>query len=350
MPKGQYPRKTGKRTPKEVKLLTCSMCQQNKPETDFFSSNNLKLHATGKYPYCKDCLKKECYDRSDRFDIELFKNTLKIIDRPYFHDLFLRSLEENPDNVFGIYMKNLSISQRGEKHWNDSVFDLEEARKTDITSQNKRGKDIPFLVDNDIKEFWGAGYSNEEYEAMQKKYVFLGQNYTEVTNMHTEALVTYVRYKVKEEFAVSAGDVASAKVWSELANKAAAAAKINPNQLSKADLMGGISTISEISQAVEQAVDIIPILPQFKYRPNDAIDFTIWCYINYARDLEGKPLVEYSDVYKFYDDRVNDYISQHGDSGGIFKNNPTMDNREIIEKFIELPSDYSIDDYGDDDE
>ena len=117
-------------------------------------------------------------------------------------------------------------------------------------------------------------------------------------------------------------------------------AKINPNQFSKADLQGGLTTIGEIAQAVEQNMDIIPTLPQFKYRPNDAVDFCIWNYINYARDLEGKPLVEYQDVYKFYDKMKQAYIEATGDAWGIFKEDPTEYNREKIKNFIKLPEDY----------
>lgn len=114
---------------------------------------------------------------------------------------------------------------------------------------------------------FGTGYTDEEYFHMWNKYQFLSANYTEQTNMHTEALVTYVRYKVKEEMAVAAGKATEAKTWGELAMKQAERAKINPNQFSKADLQGGLTTIGEIAQAVEQNVDIIPVLPQFKFRP-----------------------------------------------------------------------------------
>ena len=131
-----------------------------------------------------------------------------------------------------------------------------------------------------------------------------------------------------------------AKTWGDLAMKQAERAKINPNQFSKADLQGGLTTIGEIAQAVEQNVDIIPILPQFKYRPNDAVDFCIWNYINYARDLEGKPLVEYKDVYKFYDKMKDAYIASTGDPYGIFDGDPTEGNREKVEKFIQLPKEY----------
>lgn len=197
-----------------------------------------------------------------------------------------------------------------------------------------------FVVTDEMVTLFGTGYTKEEYKAMWDKYEFLGANYSKQTNMHIEALVTYIRYKVKEEMAVSAGKAGEAKTWGELAMKQAERAKINPNQLTKADLQGGLSTIGEIAQAVEQNVDIIPILPKFKYRPNDAVDFCIWNYINYARALENKPMVEYSDVYGFYDKMKEEYIKSTGDPYHIFDNDPTTENRDKVKQFITLPDDY----------
>ena len=105
-------------------------------------------------------------------------------------------------------------------------------------------------------------------------------------------------------------------------------------------MQGGLNSFSELLMAVEQTVDVIPILPRFKFRPNDAIDFNIWCIINYLRDLEGKPLCSYEDIYKFYDQRKAEYIEQYGDPYGIFSGDPTEANRESVKKFITLPKDY----------
>ena len=104
--------------------------------------------------------------------------------------------------------------------------------------------------------------------------------------------------------------------------------------MSKADLSGGLSTFSELSEAVEKEVDIIPILPQFKYRPNDALDFNIWCYVNYIQDLMGLPMSDYDELYKFYDERVEDYVAQYGDPYGIFDDDPSVKNRDNIKQFI----------------
>ena len=54
-------------------------------------------------------------------------------------------------------------------------------------------------------------------------------------------------------------------------------------------------------------------------------------------------MIEYSDVYKFYDKMKENYLVETGDAYGIFEGDPTLHNREKIEKFIELPEEYESD-------
>ena len=105
---------------------------------------------------------------------------------------------------------------------------------------------------------------------MQEKYDKLKINYTLQTNIHQEALATYVRFKVQEELATARGDVTEAKKWYDAAQSSAQDAKLTRKQLTKADLDSGVTSMSELTKALEQAVDVIKILPRFKYRPNDA--------------------------------------------------------------------------------
>lgn len=56
--------------------------------------------------------------------------------------------------------------------------------------------------------------------------------------------------------------------------------------------------------------------------------------------MHGQPLCKYEDIYKFYDKRKEEYISQYGDPYGIFDDDPTETLRPNIKKFITLPSDY----------
>lgn len=339
-PKGSKNSKSGTKTVPRFKELTCGACGEIKKVSEYYVSYN-PIHQTRRIPYCKSCLKNMISDNNGNVQLEKVKETLQLIDRPFLYNIWKTSLEE-PGDVFGVYMKNIAMVQYRKLGYADSKFLPEVENKLNYDTANIE-YDIEFkndfIVTEDIMNKWGFGYKIEEYQAFEKKYNLLKNNYAEITNMHTEALLNYIRYRVKEEIATAKGDVKEAKEWGALAKDAATAAKINPSQLSKADLSDGLSTFSELSQAVEKAVDIIPILPRFKYRPNDALDFNIWCYVNYMRDLSGLPPCKYEDIYAFYDRRKEDYIRQYGDPYGIFKNDPTEKNRENIKNFIKEEGD-----------
>jgi len=266
-------------------------------------------------------------DEVGNVTLDKLQSTLQLIDRPFIFDLYKISLEDKMD-TFGCYMKNLCLKQNRQLTWKDSVFkpqlstELNYDNSLDIEYKNNNIslKQSEFILTDEIIDKWGAGYKTEEYQAFERKYHLLKNNYPEKTAMHTEALLNYIRYRVKEEMSTASGQVKEAKEWGGLAKDAATAAKINPSQLSKADLTEGLSTFSELVRAVEQSVDIIPILPKFKEKPQDKVDFTLWCYINYIRDLKGLPPCEYKDIWQFYEDRKNEYIQHSNKEDNIFEN------------------------------
>lgn len=359
------------------------MCGPSKgelPINRFYRSYN-KMHGDNYLPVCKKCLSELSFNEElQDIDYDELQNVLRQVDKPYISTLMQGAINQyntiyegkqvprnNRAKIVGLYFKNVnSLPQYKAMGWVDGVEwekDYQQKRIYGNSSDsvesghrytNEQGTPInsevvkdtyiyelndadDFKVTQEIIRLFGPGYKKSEYKTMWDKYTFLKQNYPDVTNLHTEALITYVRFKTQEEFATARGDADSAKMWSDIAMKAADKAKINPSQLSQSDLQGGVNSFSELLQAVEKAVDIIPILPRFKFRPNDAIDFNIWCLVNYIRDLEGKPLCEYKDVYSFYDKRKEEYIEQYGDPYGIFEGDTTESNRDNIEKFIDIP-------------
>lgn len=371
-PKGSKNSKSRVGTPSQRKM--CSMCSSEKgdlPVNRFYRSYS-KIHGDGYLPICKDCLQAMCFDEETLdIDIEEFKNVLRQMDKPYISTSMQSAINQYNDTyqgkrvprnnrmkIIGYYFKNInSLHQYNTMNWEDGLEWERKMASPDggVVKMSEESYELPpdseddhvymleesadFEVTQDIIRLFGPGYKKQEYKAMWDKYNFLKQSYPDVTNLHTEALVTYVRFKVQEEAATAKGNITEAEKWSNAAMKAADKAKINPSQLSQSDLQGGLNSFSELLQAVEQAVDVVPILPRFKYRPNDAIDFNIWCLVNYIRDLEGKPLCEYQDVYAFYDRRKAEYIAQYGDPYGIFADDPTERNRSTVEQFIELPPD-----------
>jgi hypothetical protein len=289
--------------------LICIQCSKEKAkDRNFYNTRSNLYKNLGKIPICKQCIK----TLIDYNDMETIYSFLRQFDIKFDIEYWV-SAEESDYETFSKYMTMVnSLSQFEGTSWNDSVFEvgkLEEEieyNSDEIESQHQSIKNQE-KVSQELITKWGEGYTNEEYRAFERKYSMLKNNYQEKTAMHTEALLTYIRYRTKEELATAKNDMKAAKDWGQLAQKAAQDAKINPSQLSKSDLSDGLDTFGQLVRSVEQSEDIIPILPTFKEKPQDKVDFTIWCYINYIRDLKSLPLASYEEVYAFYEDRKKEF-------------------------------------------
>ena len=294
---------------------TCIKCGEPKQLEDFYISYS-PLHMSGRCPLCKECISK--YDANNLTEVI---SVLRTIDRPYYKELWDKAILTGKDNIFGKYMRILALNHK------DKVFaDGDNDETKTITRMNteimrkqmeleqleEKAKSVQKEEENKIPDDlilkWGRGYTSDEYMMFEEKYKLIESSYPLRSTMHLEALKTYVRYAVKAELATANNDIASAKEWGKLANEASKKAKIDPSQLSQQDLTAGLDSFSELVRQVEKAVDIIPILPQFIEKPKDKVDFTVLCYVNYERHLKGLPMVEYKDIYDFYNKMVKDYL------------------------------------------
>lgn len=332
-----------------VKEITCTMCGRTQKPSFYYQSFN-PLHATGKLPYCSQCLKNMCLDNNKNINIEKVKEMLKMIDRPFYYDLFKSSVEQKGDTI-GVYMKNLALNHKNDG-WKHSVFEpVCNTLNNDINNNLIDSLDLRKLQDK-----YGYGFEEEEYLNFERKYKKLSRGYKEKTELHTERLITYIIHKVKEEMATAKGQVAEAEKWAKLAQADATAAKLNVSQLSKSDITGGIDLLPQLVEAVEQYASLIPLLPKVLEQPYDDADLIMWANINYLRHLEDKPFVEYRDIWNFYDKMLNEHYKQKGYSNEQIldekkkRNNIFRDLGEVyIEPLYEHPDDF-IEDSGDSDE
>lgn len=370
----------------------CNFCHESKKITNFYISKSPLYSVDERVPVCKDCVISASLNEDGTINELELNKILKKIDKPYYKDLIESAItgfknehsyvEDNKVQYYGKeilqrYFRLIAMRQDINKSYEDSEKDnfihptsntskstKEKIAKkyADITDIDDDGNVIPkkekkhksdigdFEITDEIVELFGDGYSKSEYKKMYEKYEKLKLNYTLQTNLHQEALATYVRFKVREEMATAEGNIDEAKKWYDAAQNAAASGKLTPKALTAADLQKGMNSVSELIKAVEQATDVIKILPQFKYRPNDSPDFTIMCYVNYERDLNGQPQVPYEDIYAFYDKKKKEYIEQNGDPYGIFDNDPSERNRGTVKTFLKMPDDYEELAGGDDED
>lgn len=153
---------------------------------------------------------------------------------------------------------------------------------------------------------WGKGFDDDEYMILNTKLEQFTPYYPLKTAMHKEALMTYLKYAQLRDRAIINDDVDAADKWGKLAAKQAGDAKINPNQLSLADLSHGISNFGKITEAVEKATDIVSLLPKYIRAPRDEPDYYLWQTVNYLRRLTNMPEVEYADIYAFVNDKYKE--------------------------------------------
>lgn len=302
--------------PEEIEQKQCIKCLEYKDKisNNFFISYN-ENHGDGLIPICKTCIKKMI----DPNDISTVKSFLKEINRPFIFSLWESSIQtaKNKNSIIGIYLKNINMPQYRSLVWDDvSEEDIDKDNAEIETDSGQYNSYEIFLENfkptNRIIEKWGYGYSNEEYYFFEKKWNNLIDNYGKKTSFHTESLVTYIRFRVKEELATAQGKIKEAKEWGTMARDAATAAKINVSQLSKSDITGGIDLLPQLFEAVESKVGIIPILPKLKEQPYDDADLIIWTIVNYIRRLEDKSRVEYKDIWVFYDQMLEEFYKQKG--------------------------------------
>lgn len=319
------------RPKKIVEKLTCMKCKKEKAKENNYYNSNSKMF-DGKTPICKACIK----SMIDYDDMDTVYDTLQQLDIG-FHYEYWNIAEGSKYDTLGKYitMSN-SLSQLKGFTWKDSVF--ENTKISQTKEEVDKISTDSFTVTEKIIEKFGEGYTPEEYRQFEKKYNKLINNYGEKTALHTEGLLSYIRFRVKEEMATASGNVKEAKEWGAMASKAAQDAKINVSQLSKSDISGGVDVLSQLFEAVETEASVLPLLPKLLEQPYDDADLIIWANINYYRKLEDKPFAAYRDIWDFYDEMLYEYFDAKGFNEDEIKNAKEKRNnvfRDLANVYVE---------------
>lgn len=336
---------------KRVLRKTCTLCSRELNINEFYISYNT-LHTDGHIPFCKECLVRLCYNTvTDEIDVEKFKSLLQQLDKPFIYKLWNsvtleneKAGEKTKKNIIKRYMRTINsmVAFRNMTWQQGNEYNISASMAGQIGATQKRNEyanevyyleNDGFEVTQDIVKLFGEGYTAKEYEMMWDDYNKHIGDYPNASITQKELLLNYIRYSTREKIAAARGNINDIEKYANLSSKAF-------QKLNQINVQGNVNCFSEFFQKFEREQDIARILPKFKYRPNDAPDFIIWCYVNYCRRLEGKTECQYEDVYKFYDERVEEYVKQYGDPYGIFTDDTTQNNREKIKDFITLPEDF----------
>lgn len=276
----------------------CGACKRDRKTTYFYKTNNEVLGNIS--PICKSCIK----ENVDENNLESVLKMLQQLDI-MFDPEWWETAKKNKKDTFGIYIKNAnSMRQFNGKTYKDSILT---SVKDNEDTVNQRIHPSSFVPTDEIYDKWGFGFTNEEYCFFEKKEKQL----SDIQRMKNTDIyfMDYIKYQVKAEMAQGKNNAKDMETFSKLAKQAADTGMFSPEKIAKSNLLDGINSFGELSKSVERVKDVIEILPKYLALPQDNVDFTIWCYINYNRDMLGMPLIKYYEVYAFIEERRQEYLN-----------------------------------------
>lgn len=146
----------------------CSKCKKSKKlKTDYYISASDLIHSDGRLGVCRQCLW-NIIDFDNKSSLII---AMRSIDRPFLIEMYNVARDSKKKNKSGEYMRLLGMKQNRYLTYADSDFgeDGEEALKK---VSDYKYDEIGFTEDEmeQLIQFWGRGFTLEEYEFLQTEY------------------------------------------------------------------------------------------------------------------------------------------------------------------------------------
>ena len=156
--------------------IECFNCRKEYVETNYY--NTFSKFYTGKLPYCKQCVEKFYQEYYNKYINEgcltpernAVKRLCMAFDIYYSNDVFnsaMNGVKKRDINIspMGAYMKMIQLSQYKGKSYDNTIADEE---KEEFVA-NIASVEAPKADAKTIK-FFGAGFTDEDYEFLQEQY------------------------------------------------------------------------------------------------------------------------------------------------------------------------------------
>jgi len=159
---------------------SCFYCGREYVDTNYYKSSSIFYSNIGKVPYCKQCIEKFYQHYYEKYTNEGCltpeKNAVKRLcaafDIYYKEDAYNSAIaiakkREMNISPMGAYMKMIQLSQYKGKSYDNTVSDEE---KENFIANVLTGVSNSRDVDEATMKFFGAGFSDEDYEFLQEQY------------------------------------------------------------------------------------------------------------------------------------------------------------------------------------
>ena len=174
------PKKKGVKSTKDKCI--CFYCGREYVETNYYNSNSEFYSNTGKIPYCKQCIEKFYQQYYERYTNEgcltpekkAIQRLCMVFDIYYRDDVFESAMNKIKDSNMNIspmaqYMKTIQLSQynRYKETYENTITEAEQ-EKFAMGAITNISEEIN--VDQKTIDFFGSGFTNEDYKFLQREY------------------------------------------------------------------------------------------------------------------------------------------------------------------------------------
>jgi hypothetical protein len=164
---------------------TCIYCGNEYVDTNYYNSNSEFYSATGKIPFCKQCIEKFYQTYVDKYTNEgclypekkAIKRLCMAFDIYYKEDVCNSSLKKVKDgdlniSPIGQYMKVIQLFQynRNKETYENTISNEEEIEQNSIIADIADDIADDFKVDEATINFFGAGFKDEDYKFLKREY------------------------------------------------------------------------------------------------------------------------------------------------------------------------------------
>lgn len=159
--------------------LKCFNCDREYVNTNYYNTQS-NFFNTGKIPYCKQCIEKFYQQYYEKYtndgcltpERNAVKRLCMAFDIYYKEDIFnsaMNKIKQNNMNIspMGQYIKMIQLVQYKNKSYDNTIFE-EEKENIEINMFGNIS-DSRKASEKTIK-FFGAGFSDEDYEFLQEQY------------------------------------------------------------------------------------------------------------------------------------------------------------------------------------
>lgn len=162
--------------------FTCFYCGNEYVETNFYNSNSEFYNNIGKIPYCKQCIEKFYQQYYKKYtndgclipEKKAVQRLCMIFDIYYKDDIYdnaVNSANKRDMNIspMGAYMKMIQLSQynRNKESYETTIYETEQKNFTMSSIVSSFGE---VTVDQKTIDFFGDGFSNDDYKYLKKEY------------------------------------------------------------------------------------------------------------------------------------------------------------------------------------